>query len=74
MSPELERLLAALYESDTCEPAERPQRVTSLQRLIADILARRPGLMRQRLLDALRARYVKYRHARRKPPTMPPRA
>jgi hypothetical protein len=38
MSPELERLLAAFYERDTCEPSDRPKWDATVQRLINDAL------------------------------------
>jgi len=74
MSPELERLLQALYEKRTCPPEEKPQRDANFERLLQDALARRRGTSRDQLLDALHDRYEEFRRARRKAPSMPPRA
>jgi hypothetical protein len=74
MSPELERLLEALYEKLTCPPQEKPQRAATFERLLKDALARRPKTSREELLDALQGRYRHFLRARRKPPSMPPQA
>ncbi len=74
MSPDLERLLAALYERDTCEPGERMQWQAVVDRLMADAMSKQPGVPRDQFLEALRPRYLEFRQARRKPPTLPPRA
>ena len=65
MSPELERLLVALYERDTCEPSDRPK---------SDALSRQSGITREQFMDALETRYREFRRARRKPTTLPPNA
>jgi hypothetical protein len=52
MSPELERLLEALYEKLTCPPEEKSHRVATFERLLQDVLARRPGTSRDELLNA----------------------
>lgn len=36
MSPELERILEALWERDTCEPESRPKWDATLRRLVDD--------------------------------------
>ena len=46
MSPELERLLAALYERDTCEPKDRVRCERSARRLIEDALRQVPDTSR----------------------------
>lgn len=74
MSPELERLPEALHEKLTCPPGEKLRRVASFERLLQDVLRRRPGTARETLLDALRDRYGEFRRARRRPPTLPPQA
>lgn len=74
MSPELERLLQALYEKRTCPPEEKAHRDATFERLLLDALARQPGTSRQEFFDALHDRYRHFRRARTKPPTMPPRA
>jgi hypothetical protein len=43
MSPELERILAALYERDTGEPSDRPTWDATVRRLIADALQKQAG-------------------------------
>ncbi len=72
MSPELERLLEALYEKLSCPPEEKSHRVATFERLLQDALARQPGTSRDELLNALQDRYRDFLRARRKPPTMPP--
>ncbi|MBI4027610.1 MAG: hypothetical protein HY360_21670 [Verrucomicrobia bacterium] len=74
MSPDLERLLEALYEKLTCPPEEKPRRAASFERLLQDALTRCPGSTRNELLDALRDRYREFCRAKHKPPTMPPQA
>jgi len=74
MSPELERLLAALYERDTCEPEDRIRCECTVRRLLEDALQRVPRTSRQQFLDALGDRYRQFVRARRKPPTLPPKA
>lgn len=74
MSPELERLLEALYEKLTCPPEEKAHRVATFERLLEDTMARRPGTSRDELLNALQDRYRDVCRARRKPPTLPPGA
>lgn len=74
MSPELERLLAAMWERDTCEPKDRPRWEASVRWVVAEALARQPGLSREQFMAALWPRYEAFRHARRHPPTLPPKA
>ena len=74
MSPDLERLLLALYEKRTCPPEEKPARDASFERLLQDAMSRRCGTTREQLMEALNDRYQEFRKTRRKPPTMPPRA
>ena len=74
MSPELERLLAALYERDNCEPSDRPQCDATVLRLVTDALNKQPGVSRDEFLDAVESRYREFRRARRKITTLPPHA
>ena len=74
MSPELEKLLEALYEKFNCPPEEKAHRVATFERLLQDAIARRPDTSRDELLNALQDRYREYLRSRRKPPTIPPRA
>jgi len=74
MSPELEKLLAALYENLTCPPEEKRHRFATFERLLQDAMARRPGTSREELLNALQDRYREFLRSRRKPPTVPPQA
>jgi hypothetical protein len=74
MSPELERLLLALYEKRTCPPEEKTHRTATFERLFQDALARRPGTSRDELLEALLERYEAFRRSRRKPTALPPQA
>lgn|GEM_PF-1839686 len=74
MSPDLERLLAALYERDHCEPEHRERWAAVVRRLVTDALQRMPGVSRGDLMAALQPRYDEYKRSRRKPPTLPPQA
>ena len=42
MSPDLERLLAALYKYNTCEPADLPKWEATLFGLIDEALQKKP--------------------------------
>ena len=74
MSPELERILAVLWERDTCEPAQRPQWDATLRRLVDDARGKTPGLTYEQFMQAVESRYRDFRRARRKPSTLPPKA
>lgn len=74
MSPELERLLNALWERDTCEPKDRYYWKATVDRLISDARGKIPGLSREQFMDAIVERYEEFRRKRRKPPTLPPNA
>ena len=74
MSPELERLLEALYEKRTCPPEETQHRAATFERLLDDALRRCPNITREDLLNALQIRFIEFRRARRKPPMLPPSA
>jgi len=74
MSPELERLLAALYDRDTCEPDDRERCQRIVDRLLQDAMQRVPHASRQQFLEAISERYRQFVRARRKPPTLPPKA
>jgi predicted YcjX-like family ATPase len=74
MSPELERLLAALYERDHCEPEDRERWAAVVRRLVSDAQQRMPGVSREDLMAALQPRYDEYKRTRRRPPTLPPQA
>ena len=49
MSPELEQLLQALYERDTCEPAQRPKWDAVVERLLCEALGKQPNVGRHEL-------------------------
>lgn len=74
MSPELQRLLEAYDEKLTCPPEEKSHRIATFDRLLSEALVQCPGTSRNALLLALESRYVEFRRARRRPPTMPPSA
>jgi len=74
VSPELERLLEALHQKLTCPPQEKIHRAATFERLLRDALAGHPEINRDDFLDALRDRYRQFLRARRKPPSIPPRA
>jgi len=74
MSPELERLLTALWERDYGEPKDRVRWAATAERLIADACRKQPSLSRERFMDAIVPRYEQFRRARRKPSALPPKA
>ena len=74
MSPDLEKLLEAYHETLICSPDEAVQRATAFQRGLNDVLSRHGATSREALLEALQVLYREFCRARRKPPTMPPRA
>jgi hypothetical protein len=75
MSPELERLLAALYERDTCEPKDRARCERTASRLIEDALRQVPDTGRAQFLEAISGRYHEFKRVRKRCfPTLPPKA
>lgn len=74
MNPDLERLLNALWERDTCEPKERFRWSATVERLVLGAISQKPGLTREQFLDAVWPRYLAFRRAKRKPPTLLPKA
>ena len=74
MSPELERLLRALYERDHCEPGQRDRFERNVRRLIDDALQKLPGVSHDQFLEALKDRYQQFKRARRKFTAIPPKA
>ena len=74
MSPDLERLLNALWERDSSEPQDRARWNATVERFLGDACVRRPRLSREHLIDALAPRYREFRRTRRKPSFMPPKA
>jgi hypothetical protein len=67
MSPELERLLNALWERDNSEPADLRKWNATVERLIQDAISKMQGLTREEFLDAIKPRYMELRRARRRP-------
>jgi hypothetical protein len=74
MSPELDRLLEALYERDHCEPNQRSRCDRNLHRLMVDALQRLPGVNESQLLEALGDRYHQFKKARKTISSLPPKA
>jgi hypothetical protein len=74
MSPELERILTALWERDTCEPAQRPKWDAILRRLVDDARSKQSGLTYDEFMQVIEPRYRDFRRARKKPSTLPPKA
>lgn len=73
--PQLEAILAALFDAEFCERAEKETRVARAEALLATE-AERAGIPIDRLKQAIRCgRYSAYRRARlaRELPTVPPR-
>ena len=74
MSHDLERLLNALWERETCEPKDLFRWQSTVELLLADARSQMPGLSREQFLEALAPRYREFRRARRKPAALPPQA
>ena len=74
MSPELEALLRADFERHNCDPHDRAKFHATFERLLQDVLAKSPGLSREKLLEALRDRTIEFRRAQRKISSLPPKA
>jgi hypothetical protein len=74
MSPDLERLLNALWERDFGEPKDRARWRATAERLISDACSRQSGLSRDQFIDAIVPRYEQFRRARSKPSALPPKA
>ena len=76
MSPDLERLLNAIWERDTTEPKNQVRWRATVERLIADALARQPVISREQFMDALEPRLQEFRRQKRKQqtPRIPPKA
>ena len=70
----LERLLAAMFERDNAEPQDKPKWEATVRRLVADAIQKQPGVSHDEFMEAIQPRYHQLRRARKKPPTMPPRA
>jgi hypothetical protein len=66
MSPELQRLLEAYYEKRTCPPREKQQRAATFERLLHEACARKSGVSRDEVLNALAERYNELRRQRLK--------
>ena len=74
MSPELERLLEAYHDTLTGTPDEAAKSAATFEGLLRVVFARQPGTSREAMMEALQLRYREFRRARRKPPTIPPKA
>ncbi len=74
MSRDLESLFEAYDQKLTCPPDEKPERIAVFERLLDEVLSRRPGTSRDALLEAVQLRYREFRRARRKTTTLPPKA
>ncbi|MBI4661298.1 MAG: hypothetical protein HY735_20950 [Verrucomicrobia bacterium] len=72
MSPELERLLAALVTRDNVSPEQFLQADAEVERLLQPILSRLSPTGRAEFLRALQKRYRAYLKASWRPPTLPP--
>jgi hypothetical protein len=76
MRSDLDKLLEALYEKDSCEPEHRLRWQRDYDRLLEDALARVPRVSRQQLQEALADRYreLKKRRRQNQQAKLPPRA
>ena len=74
MTPELEKLLAALAARDNASPAQFEQTNAEFEELLEPILARLSPTSRGEFLRALQSRYRAWLKANARPPTLPPMA
>jgi hypothetical protein len=76
MNPELEALIRALEAVIQARGGDEAERLdANFQAKLEEVLGRRPGLSRARLMRAVDFAHRKWQHAReKKPPSMPPRA
>jgi len=74
MSPELEEILVALRERDTCDPAQRPLCDATLRRRVDEARSRTPDLNYEQFMQAVEPQYRDFRRAQRKPSILPPKA
>lgn len=74
MSPELERILQALWERNNATGPAKDRWNASFRRLVDDAVASRPGTSRREFMDALWDRYEDFRRARGRTTTLPPTA
>lgn len=63
-SEPLEALLAAKYELECCEEAEKPECTAQQEACIAAVLRDHPKISRGDLIEAIGPRYREYRVAR----------
>jgi hypothetical protein len=75
MSPELERILDALWNADYGDPMGSANWRRKAEGLINEALhSAPPGTSRDEFMRAILLRYDTACRARRKPPTLPPKA
>ncbi len=75
MSPDLERLLNALWETREGEPEHAAKWKAAAERMISDALSRcPPGTSHEEFMEAIEIRYTQLRRSRRKPSALPPQA
>ena len=67
-NPELEALLQARYELETCEPSQKTERRVQLEALIQSILAKtgNKGLTARTLIEITAEPYREFKLARKK--------
>lgn len=75
MNPELEALVVALEAVLQAQNGGEAKRLEAIyQSRLDDVLARRPGLPREKLIRAVDFAHANWLHAQRQPPTLPPMA
>ena len=74
MDRELESLLLAYDAWLQAGEDDMARHQTVFDAVLEDVLAGRPKLTREQLLEALRTYYPRWLRAQQRPPTMPPQA
>ena len=75
MNPELEALVIALEAVLQAKNGDEAKRLEAIyQSPLDDVLARRPGLLREKLIRAADFAHSNWLRACRQPPTLPPAA
>lgn len=66
--PELEAILQARYDLETCEPKQKTERRARLETLIEAVLAKSPAkhLTPRDLIEILAKPYQEFKHAKKK--------
>ena len=75
MNPELEALVLALEAVLQAKNGDEAKRLDAIyESRLDDLLARHPGLLREKLIRAVDFAHGNWLRAKRQPPTLPPTA